>query len=221
MKQSHILLGLLAAATLITVLSPVALAQLESRMSNSNLNYRDTESTSPVMLPDLQENKPVEKKVQKAKKEASAKTVVPIKKTEAVTTAGEGSKEQRELKRIEHYLNSINTLVADFTQVAPDGSIASGKFYLKRPGKMRWQYEPPTPVLIIANNGSLVYYDYELKQVTHLPIDSSLASILARKHIRLDDPDLVIEELIMNSKVINTREEVAQVATISAQEIEV
>ncbi|MBV8938250.1 MAG: outer membrane lipoprotein carrier protein LolA, partial [Alphaproteobacteria bacterium] len=41
------------------------------------------------------------------------------------------------LKRVEDYLNGITTIVADFTQVAPDGSLAGGKFFLKRPGKMR------------------------------------------------------------------------------------
>ena len=103
---------------------------------------------------------------------------------------------QRELKRIEAYLNSLSTVVSDFTQVAPDGSLASGKFYLKRPGQMRWQYEPPTPVLIIADKWHFTYYDYELEQVTQLPVESSLASILARKKINLSDPELVIEELV-------------------------
>ena len=104
--------------------------------------------------------------------------------------------QQRELKRIERYLNSITTLVSEFTQVAPDGTLASGKFYLKRPGKMRWQYEPPTPVLMIADDWHFTYYDYELQQVTQLPIESNLASILARKYINLNDPDLVVEELV-------------------------
>lgn len=105
-------------------------------------------------------------------------------------------KYQRELKRIEHYLNSITTIVSEFTQVAPDGSLASGKFYLKRPGQMRWQYEPPTPVLMIADKWHFIYYDYELEQVTQLPIESNLASLIARKHINLNDSELVIEDLV-------------------------
>ena len=113
--------------------------------------------------------------------------------------------QQKEINRIEKYINSIHTFVADFTQVAPDGAIASGKFYLQRPGKMRWQYEPPTPVLIITNNGSVVYYDYELEQVTHWPIDTSLASILARKNVDLNDPNIVIDELTTSPGAVRLR----------------
>ncbi|MBV8939654.1 MAG: outer membrane lipoprotein carrier protein LolA [Alphaproteobacteria bacterium] len=98
------------------------------------------------------------------------------------------------LKRVEDYLNAITTIAADFTQVAPDGSLAGGKFFLKRPGKMRWQYDPPTPILMIANGSQMVYYDYQLQQVSYIPIDSTLASFLARGHISLTDPFITIEK---------------------------
>lgn len=97
------------------------------------------------------------------------------------------------LKRVEDYLNSLTTIVADFSQVAPDGALTGGKFFLKRPGKMRWQYEPPTPVLMVVNGSSMVYYDYELEQVSHIPIDSTLGSFLAQEVIRLDDSFVKIE----------------------------
>src|SRR5690554_6741794 len=54
------------------------------------------------------------------------------------------------LDRVAAYLTDLTTIVADFTQVAPDGSLSTGKFYLKRPNKMRWQYDPPTPVLMLT-----------------------------------------------------------------------
>lgn len=112
-----------------------------------------------------------------------------------LTCAPARAAQDENIPRIETYLNSITSLVADFNQVAPDGSLTGGKFYLKRPGKMRWQYEPPTPVLITMNANQMVYYDYELEQVSHIPIDSSLASFLAREKIALDDPLVKIEEL--------------------------
>lgn len=109
---------------------------------------------------------------------------------------------ERTLVRISTYLNSLSTIVANFTQVAPDGSISSGKFYLKRPGKMRWQYDPPTPILMVASGRVLVYYDYELEQVSHIPIDSSLASFLGREHIDLTDEDILINKIENNSGVL-------------------
>ena len=87
------------------------------------------------------------------------------------------------IARIERYLSSISTIISDFTQVAPDGSLTNGKFYMKRPGKMRWQYNPPTPVLMVSSGTELIFYDYELEQVSHIPLDGSLISFLAQDKI--------------------------------------
>jgi outer membrane lipoprotein-sorting protein len=107
-----------------------------------------------------------------------------------------------ELARLETYLNSLSTIVSDFTQIAPDGGLTTGKFYLKRPGKMRWEYNPPTPILMIANGRTMVYYDSDLQQVSHLPIDSTLASLLARERIDLKAPDLKVESLTRAAGVL-------------------
>lgn len=88
--------------------------------------------------------------------------------------------------RITNYLNSLTTMQADFIQIAPDGSNSSGVFSLKRPGKLRWDYDPPVPLLIIVNDPLLIYYDEELGEVTHIPVESTLASFLTREHIALD-----------------------------------
>ncbi len=109
---------------------------------------------------------------------------------------------QSQLTRIEQYLNSITTIVAEFNQVAPDGSLTSGKFFLKRPGKMRWQYDPPTPLLMVASGKEIVYYDYELQQVSHIPLDYTLAGFLAREHIDLHDPALVIKNVENSNGVV-------------------
>lgn len=92
-----------------------------------------------------------------------------------------------DLKRLDDYLNALTTISADFTQVAPDGTLTSGKFFLKRPGQMRWQYEPPTPILMIANSGEIIFYDYELQQLSHIPVDSTIASFISRPQISLRD----------------------------------
>lgn len=98
------------------------------------------------------------------------------------------------LARVENYLNQLTTVVADFTQVAPDGSITSGTFYWQRPGKMRWEYEPPTPIVIYGSSSELIYFDKELAQTTHIPMRSTPAGLLARDPIRFDD-SVAIEEV--------------------------
>src|SRR5690606_2950004 len=70
------------------------------------------------------------------------------------------------LSRVERYLNDIKTLQGRFVQVSSNGSYAEGEDYLDRPGQMRFDYDPPVPVLIIANDLSLLYYDAELKEAT-------------------------------------------------------
>src|SRR5690606_35599945 len=57
----------------------------------------------------------------------------------------------------------------------------------QRPGKMRWQYNPPTPILMVSSGSTLVFYDYELEQVSHIPLDGSLVSFLAREKITFGD----------------------------------
>ncbi len=100
---------------------------------------------------------------------------------------------QKTLSRLEAYLSTMTTIVSDFTQVAPDGTLTNGRFFLERPGKMRWQYNPPTPILMVSNGSELVYYDYELEQVSHIPLDSTLIGFLAQDKIRFDSKVGVVD----------------------------
>jgi outer membrane lipoprotein-sorting protein len=108
---------------------------------------------------------------------------------------------EKTIERIQDYLSGLTTIVSDFTQVAPDGSLTSGKFYLERPGRMRWQYNPPTPILMVADGNDMVYYDYELEQVSHIPLDSTVIGFLARNPIRFSGT-VAITEFSQNASVI-------------------
>ena len=55
--------------------------------------------------------------------------------------------DRADLARIETYLDSLRTLKAHFFQVAPNGAISQGTAWLDRPGRMRFQYDPPSPLL--------------------------------------------------------------------------
>lgn len=97
-----------------------------------------------------------------------------------------------QLRRLEGYMNNLTTIVADFTQIAPNGGLASGKFYLKRPKLMRWQYDPPTPILMVTRGSYLTYYDYELEQVSDIPLDSTLLGVLSEPQITFGDDRMEI-----------------------------
>ncbi len=92
--------------------------------------------------------------------------------------------DRADLGRVEGYLNGLRTATATFLQVSDNGGVARGKFYLSRPGKMRFEYEPPTPVLMVSTGGSLVYYDSLLKQTSYLPLDSTPLGLLLRDNLK-------------------------------------
>lgn len=96
---------------------------------------------------------------------------------------------------VEYYLSNLNTVVADFVQSNPDGSLSSGKFFLKRPKQMRWQYNPPTPVLMVTRGDYLTYYDYELEQVSDIPLDDTLLGILSKKRVSFTRDNIEITQL--------------------------
>ena len=84
------------------------------------------------------------------------------------------------LGAVERFLNGIRTLAADFVQTAPDGALAHGRFYLERPGKVRFEYLDGTPVLIVGDGTILNFIDYEVGQLTRWPIaETPLALLLA------------------------------------------
>lgn len=105
-----------------------------------------------------------------------------------------GPEDRAAVERVEKYLAGITTIVADFTQIAPDGNLATGKFFLSRPGKMRWQYDPPTPILMVADGKFLVFYDYELDQTSHIPLQETLPGFLARPKVEFGT-DVVVTDV--------------------------
>ena len=96
--------------------------------------------------------------------------------------------EQVELDSIAAYLNSLTTLKAKFLQVAPDGSVSQGIAWLERPGRMRFQYDPPSPYLLVAGHGLLVFHDSSLDQTTNIPLSSTPLGVLLARHIVLSGP---------------------------------
>ncbi len=107
------------------------------------------------------------------------------------------------LSRVERFLNDISTMEARFVQTSSNGGYAEGAVFVDRPGQMRFDYDPPTPVLLIANGLTLLYYDKELKEATFLPLWETPLWFLIREEVRFDDNvDIVgIEEALGTLRV--------------------
>lgn len=93
--------------------------------------------------------------------------------------------DRTDIARIEAYLNGLKTVKARFLQVAPDGSTSEGIAWIERPGRMRFQYDPPSPLLLVAGHGLVVFHDRLLQQTTNIPLGSTPLGLLLRDNLRL------------------------------------
>ena len=96
-----------------------------------------------------------------------------------------GPQDRADITRVETYLNSVKTLHARFLQVAPNGSTSEGQAWLQRPGRMRFQYDPPAPFLLVGGHGLLVFHDSQLKQTSNIPLGKTPLGLLLQDNLRL------------------------------------
>jgi outer membrane lipoprotein-sorting protein len=91
------------------------------------------------------------------------------------------------VQRAEDYLQNLETGRARFVQTAHDGTQLVGTFYIERPGRLRFQYDPPLEDFVVADGTFIYFYDAELEQQTNAPIGQTLADFFLQKEIDLDD----------------------------------
>ena len=84
-----------------------------------------------------------------------------------------GSEQTKAVERINAYFNSITNLQGGFEQVDATNKRSTGRFYVQRPGKIRFDYAPPSGLRIVADGSSLAIEDSELKTVEKYPIQST------------------------------------------------
>ena len=85
------------------------------------------------------------------------------------------------------WLSEITSLSGRFEQVAPNGAITTGALALERPGKIRFDYDDPSPILLVADGASVAIADFELETVDRVPIAATPLRFL------LDDPASLVE----------------------------
>lgn len=93
-------------------------------------------------------------------------------------------RDKADIAKIEHYINSITTLKAKFLQVAPNGVTNEGMIYLSRPGKLRVEYAPPSPILIVGTGHWLIYHDSDLEQTSYESLSDNLAGVLVAENVK-------------------------------------
>lgn len=91
-----------------------------------------------------------------------------------------------DLRRITAYLSGISTMTARFRQSSAGGT-ATGSLWMARPGRMRFEYDPPSPILLIADRFYVYYVDKQLAQMSKVGLKSTPAWFLLRDPITFDD----------------------------------
>ena len=94
--------------------------------------------------------------------------------------------------RVSGYLSGVQQLVGDFVQIGPDGRRTEGKFYIQKPGRVRFEYNPPSPIDVIADGQSVVVRDRKLATQDLYPLSQTpLRFLLSDRIDLLRDTNLV------------------------------
>jgi outer membrane lipoprotein-sorting protein len=99
--------------------------------------------------------------------------------------------EQAVLADISAKLSSIDTMDGEFVQFNPNGDQLQGKFYISRPGRVRFQYDPPTTVSVIADGKSVLVFDKKLQTYDIWPLSQTPLRLLLDKSLDLANSDRV------------------------------
>jgi outer membrane lipoprotein-sorting protein len=96
------------------------------------------------------------------------------------------SPDQRNIvERVNNYLSSMRILTGKFVQVAPDGRRTQGDFYISKPGKVRFEYDDPSPIELIADGQSVVVRDRRLATQDVYPLSQTPLRFLLADHVDL------------------------------------
>src|SRR3954453_9576827 len=87
--------------------------------------------------------------------------------------------------KVSSYLSSLQTLVGNFVQVPTDGSKSKGDFYIQKPGKLRFEYDAPSPIAMIADGSSLAVRDRKLATQDIYPLSQTPLRYLLSDRIDL------------------------------------
>jgi outer membrane lipoprotein-sorting protein len=101
--------------------------------------------------------------------------------------------EKVSLGKLSEYLNSLTTVEADFTQINADGTIATGKIFIKRPGRVRFEYAPPDRSLVIAGGQQVAIFDAKSNQPPEqYPLKRTPLNLILAANIDLGRAKMVV-----------------------------
>lgn len=116
----------------------------------------------------------------------------------ALILVATGAQAQTGVPEIENYINSIRTAQARFVQSNPNGSVLQGTLYLRKPGRMRFQYDPPSQLKVVADGTQVTLWDPATHDFGQWPIGWTAASFLVKEPLKLSG-DITVQTLNRNA----------------------
>lgn len=116
----------------------------------------------------------------------AAIVLAPSAYAQSTPVALEGAQRAEALAIANRYLNSFARLQARFTQTSPGGGQAAGTVYIQKPGRMRFEYDPPAQLLVVADGSVVAVRDNELRTTERTPLRSTPLNIILGQNIDLE-----------------------------------
>jgi len=113
------------------------------------------------------------------------------------------SDEQKaDLDKVSAYLNGIKSLKSGFVQIGPDGGAVQGELFLQKPGQIRFEYKPPSPVLIVATGGRMYVKNSRLNTLDSYDLSDTPLGLLLNERIDLKTNKAVIGVVEQNGNIV-------------------
>ena len=115
------------------------------------------------------------------------------------------------LDRLSETLNAIHSMKGSFVQLDPDGQIDEGEFYIQKPGRMRFEYQAPNPILIVSDGTTVAVQNKKLHTLDHYPIWSTPLDLVLSNDLNLNENKSIAGvsrqpgEIIVNARAASNK----------------
>jgi outer membrane lipoprotein-sorting protein len=97
------------------------------------------------------------------------------------------------LTQLNTYLNQIRHMKGEFTQTSPRGQIANGVFYISKPGKMRFEYAPPSPLLVVSDGSWVTVKNTKRKRDDQYPLSATPLKLVLSDQVDLFEQAVILK----------------------------
>jgi outer membrane lipoprotein-sorting protein len=108
-------------------------------------------------------------------------------------TRAYSDEQKAQLDKVSAYLNAIHSLKARFVQIGPEGGVDQGTLYIQKPGQIRFEYNPPSPLLIVATEGRVYVKNSRLNTVDHYDLSDTPLGLLLNQNVDLKTNKAVMD----------------------------